>query len=76
MDRGTSVSLRTDPNGSVTVSNADSVVTIMPDGTVVVSTTAPLQLAGAALAKLDRARLPSEEHARLLAALAAPLRKG
>lgn len=57
MNKGTKFNLSSDANGSISISNEETNITIHPDGTVAISTTAPLQLTGASLAKLDRLNL-------------------
>jgi len=54
MNKGTKLNLVSEVNGAVSISNEDTKITIQPDGTVAISTTAPLQLTGASLAKLDK----------------------
>ena len=53
MNHGTTVALNADPNGDMTITNLDGTITIHKDGTVTLATTAPIELAGASLAKLD-----------------------
>ncbi len=57
MNKGTSLSLNSDPNGTVTISNDRTTITIQPDGTVAISSYDPIQLTGASLAKLDQANV-------------------
>lgn len=55
MNQTTNVRLRTETNGALTIENDDGTITIQPDGTVAISTRAPIQLTGESLGKLDRA---------------------
>ena len=63
------VNVQSEESGVIVVSNEETSITIHPDGTVAVSSRAPVQLTGACLAKLDAARLAPEEHRRVVAAL-------
>lgn len=54
MNKGTKLNLVSEVNGGVSISNEETKITIQPDGTVAISTTAPLQLTGASMAKLDK----------------------
>jgi len=53
MNHRTSVQLAADPNGDLTLTNEDGTITIRADGTVSISTVAPIELCGASLGKLD-----------------------
>ncbi len=75
MNKGTSLSLNSDPNGTVTISNDRTTITIQPDGTVAISSYDPIQLTGASLAKLDKAHTGSTEQANFCAALLQRLEK-
>lgn len=59
MNHGTTASIKVDPNGTLTVFNDRTTVTIQLDGTVSVSTMDPLQLVGDTLVKLDDRRVAS-----------------
>jgi hypothetical protein len=50
---GTNANIKVDTNGAMTISNAESVITIMPDGTIAISSYAPVQLTGDTLGKFD-----------------------
>lgn len=51
--KSTKFNMIAEPNGVINITNEDSVISIQPDGTISISTYAPLQLTGASLAKLD-----------------------
>ena len=53
MNHVTNIRVRSEPNGALTISNDDGDITIQPDGTVAISTVAPIQLTGDSLGKLD-----------------------
>lgn len=53
---GVAMNINVEPNGSMTISNDRSTVTIQPDGTIAISSMDPVQLTGACLAKLDNDR--------------------
>lgn len=53
--KGCNVDLKVEPNGSMTISNARSTITVHPDGTIAISSLDPVQLTGACAAKLDNA---------------------
>jgi hypothetical protein len=53
MDKGTKLTITNHANGSMELRNDETTITVQADGTVAISTTAPLQLTGACLAKLD-----------------------
>ena len=57
---GVKFNIQTEPNGIVVISNDDSRITIHPDGTIAISSHAPVQLTGACLAKLDNAKLSND----------------
>ena len=54
MDKGTKLTLHSEINGSVSISNEDTQITIHADGTIAISSAAPIQFTGASLAKLDK----------------------
>jgi len=56
----TKFNMVSEANGSITISNEESNITIHPDGTIAISSYAPVQLTGACAAKLDHA-LPSND---------------
>jgi hypothetical protein len=60
MDNGTKLTLVSDANGSVTISNDRTRITIQIDGTVAISSYDPVQLTGASLAKLDDPKVGKE----------------
>lgn len=60
MNHRTSANIQADPNGTLTIANDETTITIQPDGTISISTEAPLQLVGRTLAKLDKARLGND----------------
>lgn len=53
MNHGTSVSLNAAPNGDLTLTNRDGTITIRKDGTISISTVAPIELTGETIGKLD-----------------------
>ena len=53
MDHGARVQLIAQPNGDLTFENVDGTITIRQDGTIVLSTVAPIELAGEAIGRLD-----------------------
>lgn len=53
MNSSTKLNLVSEVNGTISISNDETKITIHPDGTVAISSSAPLQLTGASLAKLD-----------------------
>jgi hypothetical protein len=53
MDKGTKFTLNAEMNGSLSISHEGTQITIHPDGTVAISSAAPIQFTGATLAKLD-----------------------
>lgn len=53
--------MQSEANGAVTISNEESRITIHPDGTIAISSYAPVQLTGACAAKLDRANVGKVE---------------
>jgi hypothetical protein len=53
MNHGMSATIKADPNGALTIANDETTITIQPDGTVAISTEAPLQLVGRTAVKLD-----------------------
>lgn len=57
MNNGAKFNIVADENGAVTISTDESRITIHPDGSIAISSHAPLQLTGASLAKLDKANL-------------------
>lgn len=67
--------MQSEPNGSITISNDDSRITIHPDGTIAISSYAPVQLTGACSAKLDNARLDGAQVDRVVQALGSRLPK-
>lgn len=60
MNDGMKLNLVSEPNGSVTISNDRTWITIHPDGTIAISSYDPIQLTGASLAKLDQANLTDD----------------
>ena len=60
MNTVTDVKLRAHPNGDLTISNDDGSVTIRSDGTLVISTVAPIQLVGETLGRLDNTTIATE----------------
>ena len=75
MNKGTSLSLNSDPNGTVTISNDRTTITIQPDGTVAISSYDPIQLTGASLAKLDQANMAFDDEVAVRHALGQRLEK-
>jgi hypothetical protein len=75
MNKGTMLSLNTDINGAVTISNDRSTITIHPDGTVAVSSYDPIQLTGATLAKLDKSNVDGKTLRAIAEALGQRLEK-
>lgn len=65
MNKHTKLSLVSDINGAVSISNEDTKITIQPDGTVAISSAAPVQLVGACAAKLDKAGLNGDTFKRV-----------
>jgi hypothetical protein len=62
MNNGTTVSVTAQPNGDLTIENLDGTITIRKDGTISLSTLAPIELAGESLGKLDvDVGLPTDE---------------
>lgn len=57
---GVKFNIQTEPNGLVVISNDDSRITIHPDGTIAISSHAPVQLTGACLAKLQCVKMLSD----------------
>lgn len=57
----TKFNILSETNGTIVISNEDSKITIHPDGTIAISSYAPVQLTGACAAKLDRANLSDIE---------------
>lgn len=53
MNHVTNIRVRSESNGALTISNDESEITIQPDGTIAISSTAPIQLTGESLGKLD-----------------------
>jgi hypothetical protein len=53
MNHGTNINLKCDPNGDLTLTNDDGTITIHKDGTIAISTVAPIHLVGESLGKLD-----------------------
>jgi ArsR family metal-binding transcriptional regulator len=53
MNHVTNIHVRSELNGALTIENDESTITVHPDGTVAISTTAPIQLTGESLGKLD-----------------------
>lgn len=53
MNHGTTVSFTASPNGDLTLTNPEGSVTIRKDGTIVVSTLAPIELTGETIGKFD-----------------------
>lgn len=47
--------INVEPNGSMTLRNERSSITVHPDGTIAISSKDPVQLTGACAAKLDNA---------------------
>lgn len=77
MNNITKANIAVEPNGSLTISNEMTTITIQPDGTVAISSYDPIQLTGASLAKLDTGagNLNWSEQKRLLDALGQRLQK-
>lgn len=67
--------MQSEANGAVTISNEDSRITIHPDGTIAISSYAPVQLTGACAAKLDKAQLDGAQVERVTQALRTRLPK-
>jgi hypothetical protein len=72
---GTKFNMVSEANGAVVISNDDSRITIHPDGTIAISSYAPVQLTGACAAKLDNAALDGAQVERVTRALATRLPK-
>lgn len=73
MNSGTSATLNVDSNGDLRITNDEGSITVRQDGTVVVATHAPVQLAGPTLAKLDS---PGIDVNRVIKSLLVQPRKG
>jgi len=58
---GAKFNIEAEPNGAVVISNEDSRITIHPDGTIAISSYAPVQLTGACMDKLDCVKFPGQE---------------
>lgn len=72
MNHSASANIKVDPNGAMTISNEETTITLQPDGTVSISSAAPIQLTGRTLVKLD---LSGIDASALTAALAKRLTK-
>jgi len=57
MNTGTTVSVTAQPNGDLTIANIDGTITIRKDGTISISTLAPIELTGETLGKLDMSQV-------------------
>ena len=75
MNKGMKLNLMSETNGTVVISNDDTRITIQPDGTVAISSHAPVQLTGACAAKLDNSGCGSEAFKKVTEALAGWLPK-
>lgn len=53
MNTGTTVSVTAQPNGDLTIKNEDGTITVRKDGSIAISTLAPIELTGETLGKLD-----------------------
>lgn len=54
MNHGTQVTVLAEPNGDLRISNPDGSILIRQDGTVSISTLAPIELTGATLGRFDQ----------------------
>lgn len=70
-----SITLTPGSNGSLTISADGTMLTIMSDGSIVVSTEHSLQLAGACLAKLDNSGIHPSDVSRVVNALQRTFKK-
>ena len=61
MNKCTNINLSCDQNGTMTLTNDDGEIVIFSDGTIRISTLAPIELAGVSLGKLDDVRFPDNE---------------
>lgn len=53
MNHGTTVSFTASPNGDLTLTNSEGTITVRKDGTIAISTLAPIELTGETLGKFD-----------------------
>lgn len=53
MNHGTTFAVTADPNGDLTITNLDGSITVRKDGSIAISTLAPIELCGDSLGKLD-----------------------
>lgn len=67
--KSTKLNMISEANGAVVISNDDSTITIQPDGTISISSYAPVQLTGMCMAKLDNSGCGPEAYKRVTQAL-------
>ena len=69
------INLSSEPNGSVIITTEETRIVISADGSIAISTYAPLQLTGSSLAKLDAPGLGGPATGAILEALGRRLKK-
>lgn len=67
---GTNLNIKTEPNGSITISSGNSTITINDVGHITISAEDPVFLSGASKAKIDAYGLTRDEMNKLESALA------